>query len=364
MTQDVFFTTASVVIGFQILMASVLLLFGERQKEKIVSVIGLILTLSFLYPLVRADIADSTILKLVFAGKKYMLLPPLLYSYLLIHISENLKLVRHLIFPIIYIGIFLVLQTLGVSFYLDFRGPINAIHYLTCFIYFVVYFIVGVHKARHELRHQLIRSASIKYISFFLLFNAIEIIYLSVQVVMLFSIELGYINESDTSFVNFYQYSTGLTFIYGSALLFYLLSESGLMRNSLLTKKVKLDSRLRESEPLLKNQLTQQIISDKLFTNPDFNLQAAADHFNLNESVISSYFREHEKRSFNDYLHELRIEEFKNLVRQNNSQIYNLEGLANMAGFNSRATFYRVFKNFENITPKEYVEMSLSNNDT
>ncbi|QSE98970.1 helix-turn-helix domain-containing protein [Fulvivirga lutea] len=360
MTQDVFFTASSIVIGSQILAVSVLLLFGGERKHKLLGVIGLIITLSFLYPWFQEDIADSTLLKIVFAGKKYMLLPPLLYSYLLIHISEDRKLTKHLIFPGIYIFMFLILQTVGESFYLQNRGPINAIHYITCFIYFLVYFISGIHKARYEIRYQLIRSASIKYISFFLLFNAIEIIYLFVQVIILFSIELGYVDEQNTSLANYYQYSIGLTIIYGSALLFYLLSESGLMRNSLLTKKVTLDARLREEKSQLKDQLTDQIVSNKLYTNPDFNLQAAANHFNINESVISSYFREHEKRSFHDYLHELRIKEFKYLVKQNNSQIYNLEGLANMAGFNSRATFYRVFKSHEKITPKEYLEKALS----
>ena len=43
------------------------------------------------------------------------------------------------------------------------------------------------------------------------------------------------------------------------------------------------------------------------------------------------------------------------LIEKNEHLKYNLDSLASFSGFNSKSTFYRVFKELEGITPSEFI---------
>ena len=76
----------------------------------------------------------------------------------------------------------------------------------------------------------------------------------------------------------------------------------------------------------------------------------------VHQKELAEYFIEELSTSFNDYLNLKKIEEFKVLIKQDTDNTYSLVGLAELAGFKSKATFYRVFKKAEGITPSEYKE--------
>lgn len=67
------------------------------------------------------------------------------------------------------------------------------------------------------------------------------------------------------------------------------------------------------------------------------------------------------KISYKDYIDKKRIEEFKSIAAEEKNKIYDIPSLALMAGFNSKASFYRIFKQLEGMTPKEYLN-AVNNN--
>jgi AraC-like DNA-binding protein len=60
--------------------------------------------------------------------------------------------------------------------------------------------------------------------------------------------------------------------------------------------------------------------------------------------------------SFYDYVNRYRVDEFKAIVAAYGVDTLTLSALAEKAGFSSRASFFRHFKEIEGITPGEYIK--------
>ena len=107
-----------------------------------------------------------------------------------------------------------------------------------------------------------------------------------------------------------------------------------------------------------KNQImgsiTQMIDVQKKFKAPAYNLRLLAKEIGVSDKDLSEFFSEELSTSFNDFIHKKKLEEFKLLIKEDLGNTYSLEGLAHLAGFKSKATFYRVFKRVEGITPTQY----------
>jgi len=69
---------------------------------------------------------------------------------------------------------------------------------------------------------------------------------------------------------------------------------------------------------------------------------------------LRMFFQDNFKKSISDYINSYRLKEFTNLLMEQADSLYNFQGIADLAGFSSRATFYRVFKEEYNMTPAEF----------
>lgn len=92
----------------------------------------------------------------------------------------------------------------------------------------------------------------------------------------------------------------------------------------------------------------------KLYLNPDLNLSALSIAMNVSEEYLSSVLNNHLHRNFFDFVNKYRVEEFKTQCLDPQNDSFTLIGIAYGCGFNSKATFNRVFKNSTNLTPGEY----------
>jgi len=59
-------------------------------------------------------------------------------------------------------------------------------------------------------------------------------------------------------------------------------------------------------------------------------------------------------KNFNDFINELRVNDFKTLLKNPTNNKYNILGLAYQVGFNSKASFYRAFKKINHETPGKF----------
>lgn len=94
--------------------------------------------------------------------------------------------------------------------------------------------------------------------------------------------------------------------------------------------------------------------NEKLFLNPELNLAMLSSQSGLTEKEISLALNRKLKKNFYYFVNEYRVDEVKK--RLGNSKYENLKimSIAYDCGFNSKATFNRIFKKFTNESPKAF----------
>lgn len=86
----------------------------------------------------------------------------------------------------------------------------------------------------------------------------------------------------------------------------------------------------------------------------NLNVNMIGKQFDLKPSYLSQLFKNQTGESLLDYIGKYRIEKAKQFIREKPIPIAEI---AKLVGFNEAATFIRVFKKYEGITPGKYKEM-------
>ncbi|MFK7811056.1 MAG: helix-turn-helix domain-containing protein [Maribacter sp.] len=103
-------------------------------------------------------------------------------------------------------------------------------------------------------------------------------------------------------------------------------------------------------------KLNSAIETDKVHLNPKLSLQELAQILEVNETVLSNTVNTHFKKNFRSLINELRVKEVENRLLNEGSGNLSLLGLAMECGFNSEASFYRIFKATTGLTPRQFLE--------
>lgn len=85
--------------------------------------------------------------------------------------------------------------------------------------------------------------------------------------------------------------------------------------------------------------------------NKDINLKIIGKHLYVNPVYIGRKFKQVTGMQFNEYLHQVRIEEAKKLLRRTNMKI---SDVARSVGYSSTEYFTSKFKSFTNFSPSEF----------
>jgi len=107
-------------------------------------------------------------------------------------------------------------------------------------------------------------------------------------------------------------------------------------------------------------KLHQAITIKKVYLNPKLTLQELAKDLNINESILSNTINSYYQKNFRKVLNEARVEEVKNRLLNGELENLSLLGIAKESGFNSEASFYRIFKSETQITPKQFISKNLN----
>lgn len=100
----------------------------------------------------------------------------------------------------------------------------------------------------------------------------------------------------------------------------------------------------------IRNKMT----NDKLYLNPKLTLTELANAADTTANNLSEFFNQHQNTSFYDFVNDYRVEEFKSKASEN--QEYSILGLAYDSGFNSKSSFYTIFKRETGMTPSEFIK--------
>lgn len=152
-------------------------------------------------------------------------------------------------------------------------------------------------------------------------------------------------------------YLTGLIWYMG----YYGLNQSQVF---LITQEVeKTKTKLHRQSPTLiqsdefldlEKKLKELFENRQLFKQQNLTLRETADALEISDKKLSNFINQYLKTSFYDYVNSYRIQNFKESIRKDDSNQLTLLAIAFDSGFNSKATFNRVFKNSEGITPLQY----------
>lgn len=100
------------------------------------------------------------------------------------------------------------------------------------------------------------------------------------------------------------------------------------------------------------------LISNSLFLNGELTLNMLAAHLQLSPVLVSESINKQLGKSFRNLVNELRVEEFKKKANNTEMKHLSIFGVALECGFNSEASFYRVFRHATGMSPKNYLTQS------
>lgn len=142
-------------------------------------------------------------------------------------------------------------------------------------------------------------------------------------------------------------------FIFVNAIVFFNLHQSHIIILPLDEKTVPEVEPAKCSDAISAENLKNTMLQQKLYLNPDLTLAQLADVCCIAERKASEIISQHLGNSFFQLVNSARIEHAKKLLLDTNLSVQNTYA---KSGFNSKATFYRIFKRYGNMTPTEFRE--------
>ena len=117
------------------------------------------------------------------------------------------------------------------------------------------------------------------------------------------------------------------------------------------TSPLELSAELKAKKEYLENYFKKE----KPFLNPDLNLGELAKELKMNRAELSELINLGFRLNFNDFVNSFRVNTFKEKLQKGEHKQLSLLGIAYDSGFNSKATFNRVFKKLTNTSPTEFL---------
>lgn len=90
----------------------------------------------------------------------------------------------------------------------------------------------------------------------------------------------------------------------------------------------------------------------------DIYVEEIASQLNMSIASFSRYFKHHTHKTFSNYVTEIRISHACRLMMDSH---YNISEICYLSGFENQSNFYRHFKKFTGVIPKEYKARFLTN---
>lgn len=98
-------------------------------------------------------------------------------------------------------------------------------------------------------------------------------------------------------------------------------------------------------------KLREKVMVESWHLEPRLSIREVAARMGTNETYLSRTLNQGLGQSFNGFINTLRVDHAKNLLRKGDRSVLNV---AYDSGFNSKATFNRVFKDISGTTPSAF----------
>ncbi len=106
----------------------------------------------------------------------------------------------------------------------------------------------------------------------------------------------------------------------------------------------------------IQQRLTKALEKEKVYLDATLNAKQLAKKLSISQANLSVVVNQAFNKNFRDLINHYRLEEFKNKISHENNSHLSFLSLALESGFNSEASFYRIFKKQTGMSPKEFVK--------
>lgn len=349
-------------IGAQLAVIGILNLFSKKQSNVILGVICFVISSYFFKTIFWKLIDSNHLFTFVFSGALFCFYGQLLYLYILaIEKKITFKpLAYHFSLPIIIALAYATTRTFYYQIFSDYSLYINLFLLLICTIWISCYFYLGIKKFKQTLNHSLVFKAKRKYQFFYYAINIFLLnMFLSALLIVVSNlVENQFISAINEYYISYFSefLNIPLYVISSVYLLLFALSQSKNFKSFFLNEQELINKDIIEGKDIIQKRIQAYFYDEKLYLDTNLKIKEAAQKIGVNEKTLSEFLMLEYKMSFKDFVNTLRIDEFKSLLKNTENTQYSLLGLANESGFKSKATFYRVFKKKEGITPNEYLK--------
>lgn len=289
----------------------------------------------------------------------------LFYVLSLINIDFKFRWIHTLhLLPFIFVSIYRLItisESVNPSFFYKVEMPIKylVIYTLICLSVIIYLFVIFVLLLRHK--KNIVNYFSNKSRRFTLDWVIAILIIISISNIFEYFAPLlpGLQNLGGDSAFWFNQFNLGM--------LGFLLVVFGLLQPTIyIDKPVNMEERKEEANKYIRSGLSKQQLSEigqtinyyietqKPYLNPEYNLELMAKDLNITRQNLSQVINNEIGKNFYQLINELRVAEFKKYLDNPKMNHITFLGLSYEAGFNSRSSFYRVFKEITGETPTEY----------
>jgi AraC-like DNA-binding protein len=110
----------------------------------------------------------------------------------------------------------------------------------------------------------------------------------------------------------------------------------------------------------IKASVTKLMVEKEVFLDSDLNLIKMAELLNISPHQLSYVINTGFNENFYQFINKYRVEKTKELLIKKEMDNLSILGIAYESGFNSKTSFYAVFKKITGITPSEFKKRSSS----
>lgn len=179
--------------------------------------------------------------------------------------------------------------------------------------------------------------------------------------IFLFTILWAYLSYRNNFIIN--NNSPFYAFWIGIAFMIYLLGHIGIYNFGIIRDRNNIRKNYSNKNKLfICNQTSNEhikafenlLVNEKAFLDSQLSLESVAENLKLSSSYLSRIIHSELKTSFTDYLNSHRIEEAKAYLTNPEFSNYTIISIGLEAGFNSKSTFFYIFKKATGKTPLAY----------
>lgn len=339
----------------QLLLLGLFNLWNKPAKNKVLGAFCCFLALPFLYTLFWPSFNNSLFFNLLLGGYKHLFLPVLLFLfiYTINHKSITTKhLLTHLALPtIIHLG-YLYIKFGFKVFYARYLLHLVILVHVFIFLSYIGYLFLSIPILK-ELRSKLVKKSYLRYSIFFWVFTLYQLRLNTKSLYEIMMPDSDFRASFDFLFEDFYQV---LAVLVTTGILIFAILESPNLKSALLGNRIynRYDS-ISDAERISRF-IAINFDSKKVFTDPEFDLKTLLRREKIALQQFKLYLRKEFDQTPLQFVNTFRVNEFKSVSLLEENRKYSLMGIAQKAGFSSKATFYRQFKQREGITPKQYLE--------